>query len=142
MNTVSVEGRTLKSAIVSACEELSVSEASLRFKLDVSHFRDEHGKARGVDTVRIIAWSEGPVEVQVDEVIEAAPADAPEDVSEEIVAKAETVVSGSASSERASSDPSPSDADDAESDEEIAPAVDGEAVMAQVRDAVASILGI
>lgn len=62
METIGVEGRTLKDAIERACEQLSVGERGLKYKLDVDHFRDAFGKARGVDTVRILAWADGSVE--------------------------------------------------------------------------------
>ena len=61
MEPVSVEGRTLRDAIDQACSELGLDERSLQYRLDVDHFRDEFGKVRGVDTVKILAWaSENP----------------------------------------------------------------------------------
>lgn len=67
METVSVEGRTLKDAILKACDELHVPEKRVKYKLDTAHFRDSFGRARGVDTVRILAWSEEVAEaVEVD----------------------------------------------------------------------------
>ena len=58
MEEVSAEGRTLKEAIDVACTMLGVGRSELQYKLDVTHFRDSFGKARGVDTVRILAWRE------------------------------------------------------------------------------------
>lgn len=77
MDPIGVEGKTLKVAIDLACEQLGVGHDQLRYKLDVAHFRDSMGKARGVDTVRILAWAEANAEPSAPKAEPVARSEAP-----------------------------------------------------------------
>jgi predicted RNA-binding protein Jag len=56
-NTVTTEGRTIGEAIRKASEQLGVSAEQIRHKIDVSHFKNEEGRSRPVESVKVICWA-------------------------------------------------------------------------------------
>ncbi|MEL6342281.1 MAG: R3H domain-containing nucleic acid-binding protein [Myxococcota bacterium] len=59
---VTAEGRTLGEALRKAAEVLGVPADFVSHEFDREHFRTPTGRSRGVDTVRIFAWSRGQQE--------------------------------------------------------------------------------
>jgi predicted RNA-binding protein Jag len=59
-NTVTTEGRTIGEAIRKASEQLGVSAEQIRHKIDVSHFKNEEGRSRPVESVKVICWAADP----------------------------------------------------------------------------------
>jgi predicted RNA-binding protein Jag len=57
---ITSEGRNVGEAVRKAAEELGVAAEQVRHKLDLSHFRNEEGRTRPMDTVKIIAWAADP----------------------------------------------------------------------------------
>lgn len=62
-NHVVSEGRSLRSAIDAAAEQLGVPAAQVEHKIDIAHFRSSQGVGVGSDTVKIFAWAKAPVVV-------------------------------------------------------------------------------
>ncbi|MAY79713.1 MAG: hypothetical protein CL930_02915 [Deltaproteobacteria bacterium] len=58
--TVTTEGDTLGEAVRKAAELLGVPAEQVRHKLDLSHFRNDQGRAIPVDTVKAICWAADP----------------------------------------------------------------------------------
>ena len=63
-NTITTEGYHLAEAVQKAAEQLGVDPMLVSHKLDLSHFRNEHGRSRPVDTVKIIAWARDPAQME------------------------------------------------------------------------------
>jgi predicted RNA-binding protein Jag len=63
-DTVTAEGYHLAEAINKAAEQLGVDPMLVSHKYDLSHFRNEEGRARPVDTVKIIAWARDPKQME------------------------------------------------------------------------------
>jgi len=59
-NQVTTEGNNVAEAIAKASEILGIPAEQVDHKLDLSHFRNEAGRAIPVDTVKIIAWAADP----------------------------------------------------------------------------------
>ena len=62
--TITTEGYHLAEAINKAAEQLGVDPMLVSHKFDLSHFRNEHGNSRPVDTVKIIAWARDPQQME------------------------------------------------------------------------------
>ena len=61
--TISAEGRTLGEAVRNAAQTLGVAPELVMHRLDREHFLTSQGSSRGVDSVRIFAWSRDPGEM-------------------------------------------------------------------------------
>ena len=59
-NQVITEGNNVAEAVAKAAEALGIPAEQVDHKLDLSHFRNEVGRAIPVDTVKIIAWAADP----------------------------------------------------------------------------------
>ena len=63
-SNVVAEGHTVGEAVRKAAEILGVPAEQVRHKIDVSHFRNEDGRAIPVDTVKVICWAADPGETE------------------------------------------------------------------------------
>jgi len=61
-NTITTEGNTVGEAVRKAAEQLGIPEEQVDHKLDLSHFRNEHGRSVPVDTVKVICWAADPAD--------------------------------------------------------------------------------
>ena len=59
-NKVITEGTNVAEALAKAAEQLGIPAEQVDHKLDLSHFRNDLGRAIPVDTVKIIAWAADP----------------------------------------------------------------------------------
>ena len=61
-NQVITEGNNVAEAVAKAAEALGIPAEQVDHKLDLSHFRNDAGRAIPVDTVKIIAWAADPAD--------------------------------------------------------------------------------
>ena len=59
---ITTEGNTVGEAVRKAAEQLGIPVEQVDHKLDLSHFRNEHGRSIPVDTVKVICWAADPAD--------------------------------------------------------------------------------
>jgi len=61
-NQITAEGNTVGEALRKAAEQLGVPVEQVDHKFDLSHFRNDSGNSKAVDSVKIICWAADPTE--------------------------------------------------------------------------------